>query len=144
MDKFNVPDPDQSSRKSHHPEEDLDTAEATDAAMNLQTSKKTGKHSSAEKLAASRPEFGERRGAQPVAGVFGRDTEGPHATGRNASPGTNQFRCSGCGRYFNTEAELRAHETECRIAKAATVGGRDSLARQDTTSHEPNDAESKE
>jgi hypothetical protein len=139
--KFNAPDSDQSARKSHPPEEDLDTGEATNATMNPQTSGKTGKHSSAEKLAASRPEFGEGRGAQPVAGAFGHDTEEPHATGRNAGPGTNQFRCSGCGRYFNTEAELRTHETECRVAKAATAGGRDSLRPQDTTPHEPNDAE---
>lgn len=142
--KFNAPDSDQSARKSHHPEEDLDTAETTDANVNVETSRKTGKHSTAEKLAASRSEFAEGRRAQPVPGAFGRDAEEQHATGRNASPGTDQFRCSGCGRYFNTQQDLRAHEPECRLAKAATAGGRDSLRQQDATSHAPNDAESKE
>lgn len=123
--KSNAPDSDQSARKSHHPNEDLDAAEAVEA--NLQTSHKSGKHSTAEKLADSRPEFADGRGAQPVDGAFGRDTEEPHRTGRNASPGTDEFRCDSCGRYFNTEPDLRAHETECRIAKAATAGGRESI-----------------
>ncbi|MGH9625158.1 MAG: hypothetical protein ACRD4G_12570 [Bryobacteraceae bacterium] len=122
--KFNAPDSDQSARKSHHPNEDLDTAES---AANLQTSHKSGKHSAAEKLAASRPEFADGRGGQPVDGAFGHDTEEPHTTGRNASPGTDQYRCGACGRFFNTEADLRAHETECRAAKAATAGGRESI-----------------
>lgn len=34
-----------------------------------------------------------------------------------ASPGTNQFQCKACGRYFNTEGEFRAHEAECEAAK---------------------------
>lgn len=142
--KFNAPDSDQSARKSHHPEEDLDTAEATNSNLNAQTSNKAGKHSTVEKLAASRPEFAEGRGAQPVPGAFGHDTEELHPVGRNASPGTDQFRCSGCGRYFNTKQELLSHEPECRLAKAATAGGRDSLHQQDATPHAPNDAESKE
>lgn len=142
--KFNAPDSDQSARKSHHPDEDLDTAEATDATANAQTSHKSGKHSTAEKLAASRPEFAEGRAAQPVDGAFGHDTEEPHPTGRNAGPGTDQYRCSGCGRYFNTSQELTAHEPECRMAKAATASGRDSLRREDAVPHQPNDAESKQ
>jgi hypothetical protein len=35
-----------------------------------------------------------------------------------ASPGTNQFRCDACGRYFNSESELREHEKSCQTAKA--------------------------
>jgi hypothetical protein len=60
-----------------------------------------------------------------------------------ASPGTNQFRCNACGRYFNTQQELSAHEPECRTAKVSTNTGREELERQDATPHEPNDAESK-
>jgi hypothetical protein len=89
----------------------------------LQTSGKSGKHSSAEKLAASRPGFGAGRGAQPVSGAFG-DDPNHVVTGREAGPDTNQFRCETCGRYFNTREELSEHETECRIAKQATGAGR--------------------
>ncbi len=60
-----------------------------------------------------------------------------------ASPGTNQFRCNACGRYFNTEAELRTHEPECRAAKMTTEEGARELQEQDRTPHEPNDAETK-
>lgn len=123
--KTNYPDSDQSTRKSHFPHRDEDVAEATDRTENVQTSTKTGKHSTAEKLSASRPEFGEGRGAQPVDGAFGSDEEGQHVTtGRLAGPGTNQFRCDSCGRYFNTQEELSQHERECRLAKAATPAGR--------------------
>lgn len=61
-----------------------------------------------------------------------------------ASPGTNQFRCNACGRYFNTQQELSAHEVECRAAKESTSTGRQNLAEQDAAPHQPNDAESKE
>lgn len=61
-----------------------------------------------------------------------------------ASPGTNQFRCNACGRYFNTASELRQHETECRAAKVATSEGARELREQDSVPHQPNDAESKE
>lgn len=61
-----------------------------------------------------------------------------------ASPGTNQFRCNACGRYFNTEMELRQHEPECRAAKLATEEGARELREQDRKPHQPNDAESKE
>jgi hypothetical protein len=115
------PKSDQSVRKSHPAPGDMDSGESSDRTLNAQTSTKTGKHSSAEKLSASRPNFGEGRGAQPVDGAFGREeNQKTHRTGRGASPGTNQYRCETCGRYFNAEAELLAHETECRIAKAAT------------------------
>jgi hypothetical protein len=60
-----------------------------------------------------------------------------------AAPGTNQFRCNACGRYFNTSEELSSHEVECRPAKQATRTGADNLAEEDRTRHEPNDAESK-
>jgi hypothetical protein len=39
-----------------------------------------------------------------------------------ANPGTNQFRCEACGRHFNTEGELKAHEVECVAAKASGAG----------------------
>ena len=42
-----------------------------------------------------------------------------------ASPESNQFRCRSCGRHFNTEAELRAHERECAAAKATGSGNRE-------------------
>ncbi|HLH03088.1 MAG TPA: hypothetical protein VKX25_09980 [Bryobacteraceae bacterium] len=123
--KTNPPDSDETARRKHP---DAEAEAADDDELNastegLQTSTKSGKHSSAEKLAASRPEFGTGRGAVPVDGAFGRDTE-PHAvTGREAGPGTNQFRCDSCGRFFNSEEELREHAVECQLAKAATQRG---------------------
>lgn len=120
--KTNAPDSDETARRKHPDAAAEPIPDASADISGLQTSNKSGKHSSAEKLAASRPEFGTGRGAVPVDGAFGKDTE-PHATpGRNASPGTNQFRCESCGRYFNTEEELREHATECQLAKAATRG----------------------
>ena len=71
--KTNYPDSDQSSRKGHAAEGTKEVAESFDRPDGKrQTSHKSGKHSSAEKLSASRPEFGEGRGAQPVDGAFGR------------------------------------------------------------------------
>jgi tRNA(Ile2) C34 agmatinyltransferase TiaS len=61
-----------------------------------------------------------------------------------ASPGTNEYRCNACGRYFNTPEELSSHEVECRAAKQATPEGARELAEQDATPHLPNDQESKE
>ena len=141
--KGNLPDSDESARRQHPFTGDELAEDASSDIEGLQTSNKSGKHSSVEKLAASRPEFGAGRGAQPVSGAFG-DDESHKATGRNAGPNTNQFRCSGCGRYFNTAAELSAHETECRAAKAATGWGRENLEEEDRTPHPANDAESKE
>jgi hypothetical protein len=125
MKKTNAPDSDESARK-RHPDAAADLMEDVDSAPSgLQTSNKSGKHSSAEKLAASRPEFGTGRGAVPVDGAFGANVDETHeVTGRNASSNTNQFRCESCGRYFNTQSELSAHETECRLAKEATPAGR--------------------
>jgi hypothetical protein len=119
--KTNSPDSDESARKKHpdaaaDPIPDADT----DHLEGLQTSNKSGKHSSAEKLAASRPEYGTGRGAVPVDGAFGRDTEPHPITGRRASPGTNQVQCASCGRYFNTQEELEQHARECALAKAAS------------------------
>ncbi len=53
----------------------------------------------------------------------------------NAGPETNQFRCNACGRWFNTQAELSAHEVECRAAKVTTETGRHDLEQQDRTPH---------
>jgi hypothetical protein len=124
MEKTNAPDSDESARK-RHPDAADDPMPDVDTSVDLQTSNKSGKHSSAEKLAASRPGFGTGRGAVPVDGAFGANTDEPHQiTGRNAGPNTNQFHCESCGRYFNTQTELWAHEIECRLAKQATRAGR--------------------
>lgn len=141
--KTDLPDSDETARKKHPyaGDEKMDDIDA--ASPDLQTSNKSGKHSSVEKLSASRPEFGAGRGAQPVSGAFG-DDPSHVVTGRNAGPGTNQFRCNSCGRYFNTQGELSEHETECRTAKVATTEGREELKKEDSRPHQPNDAESKE
>jgi hypothetical protein len=140
--KSNFPDSDETARSQHPYTGDEPIEDASTDIEGLQTSNKSGKHSSVEKLAASRPELGSGRGAQPVSGAFG-DDESHQVTGRNAGPNTNQFRCNACGRYFNSEGELSAHEPECRLAKAATSSGRESLQHEDATPHASNDAESK-
>ena len=120
--KTNYPDSDETAR-SKHPESDAGDdvlPNVDEETSGLQISNKSGKHSSVEKLAASRPEFGSGRGAKPVDGAFGRDEEGQRPTGRNASPGTNRYRCETCGRFFNTASELSEHAIECSTAKAAT------------------------
>jgi hypothetical protein len=58
-----------------------------------------------------------------------------------AGPGTNQFRCDACGRYFNTADELRVHEPECRLAKETTAAGRKTLEREELRPHDPNDVD---
>lgn len=74
MEKRNFPDSDQSARKPipnlQSEEEDIDTQ-----LEGRQISNKTGKRSSAEKLASSRPEFGNSPGASPVSGASGKDDE---------------------------------------------------------------------
>ena len=126
--KTDIPDSDRSARNAHTPADDLDTEGTTDETVNLQTSNKTGKHSAVEKLSASRPEYGEGRGAVPVDGAFGHDEDREHhAVGRDADPGTNQFKCESCGRYFNTAQELSTHSVECRAAKSSTAEGRAEL-----------------
>lgn len=115
-----VPDSDETARHR-----DAAADEMTDDSADItgrQTSNKTGKHSSAEKLAASRPEFGSSPGAKPVDGAFG--DASPQEAGlrgpRLSLEGSNQFHCESCGRYFNTQAEFSSHEIECRTAKLAT------------------------
>lgn len=137
--KTNLPDSDESARGKHAYAGDEQIEDASENIEGLQTSNKTGKHSSAEKLAASRPEFGSAAGAKPVDGAFGNDPD--HAvTGRLAGPETNEFRCNACGRFFNSKGELSSHEGECRLAKAATASGQESLQHEDSTSHPRNDA----
>ena len=63
-----IPDSDQTARhKDAATEDTLENPEVTGG----QTSNKSGKHSSAEKLAASRPEFGTSPGAHPKPGAHG-------------------------------------------------------------------------
>lgn len=125
MEKTNFPDSDESARKRHPDAADDLIPDADTSIDDLQTSNKSGKRSSAEKLAASRPGFGTGRGAVPVDGAFGANVDEMHEfTGRNAASNTNQFQCESCGRFFNTETELSAHEIECRLAKQATAAGR--------------------
>lgn len=50
-----------------------------------------------------------------------------------AGPDTNRFRCNACGRWFNEQHELAAHEVECRNAKVATEAGRQDLEHEDAT-----------
>lgn len=117
--KTDLPDSDETARHNH-PNSADDNPTDIDTSYIPQTSNKSGKHSSVEKLAASRPEFGAGRGAQPVSGAFGDDPN--HViTGRRAGPDTNRFRCESCGRFFNTEQELAEHQPECQLAKAATT-----------------------
>lgn len=56
--KTNPPDSDQSARKSNASMSDEMVADAVVESTDLQTSHKTGKHSTVEKLAASRPNTG--------------------------------------------------------------------------------------
>ena len=121
MEKTNFPDSDESARSKHPDASDSNVSDADTSVAGLQTSNKSGKRSSAEKLAASRPEFGTGRGAVPVDGAFGNDDQPHEVRGRLAGSDTNQFRCDTCGRYFNTQEELSQHEPECRLAKAATA-----------------------
>jgi hypothetical protein len=136
--KSNRPDSDEAAREKHKFAGDEQIPDASPDIEGLQTSNKMGKHSSVEKLAASRPEFGASPGARPVDGAFGDDLDHP-ISGREAAPDTNQFRCNACGRYFNSEEELTSHEQECRLAKAATASGRKMLQREDATPHMKND-----
>jgi len=79
-----VPDSDTTARKKH--EDDTAIDETLDNTDGRQTSQKTGKHSSVEKMAASRPEFAESPGAHPVPGADGdpgKDHE-PTPEGTNA------------------------------------------------------------
>jgi hypothetical protein len=33
-----------------------------------------------------------------------------------ASPGTSEFRCEMCGRFFNTQGEIDEHQADCEQA----------------------------
>lgn len=125
--KTDSPASDETARAKHAYAGDEAMADVSDDIDGLQTSNKSGKHSSVQKLAASRPEFGTGRGAQQVSGAFG-DDPNHQITGRNAQPDMNHFRCRGCGRYFDTAETLSDHETECLLAKAATPSGAKSIA----------------
>jgi len=84
-----IPDSDVTARKRNGETDEAGGATITDQ---LQTSNKTGKHSSVEKLAASRPEFGESPGAHPKSGAFGNPTpeeDTEHPLGSNGSRGLN-------------------------------------------------------
>ncbi len=39
-------------------------------------------------------------------------------------PGTNRYHCDACGRYFNTEGELRAHQRECVAAQQSEAANK--------------------
>jgi hypothetical protein len=71
--KTNFPDSDESARRTNPPQDDEMDTNPDDAVDGLQVSGKSGKHSTTEKLAASRPNFGTGRGAEPVDGAFGKD-----------------------------------------------------------------------
>lgn len=55
-----------------------------------------------------------------------------------------KFRCSSCGRYFATQAELSVHEPECRTAKASTAQGRAEMEAEDQAERLPDDQHTKE
>ena len=133
MSKKGVKIPD-SDLRARHAQNDVAVEADEQPLENLddfQTSNKAGGHSTVEKLAASRTEFSPRSSAGPVAGAFG--------TGEPEPSGTGQFRCNACGRFFDVESDLRAHEPECRAAKQATNEGAQELEREDRTLHPPND-----
>lgn len=71
--KMNFPDSDESARHNNPPQEDEMDTNPADAIDGLQVSGKSGKHSTSMKLAASRPNFGTGRGAEPVDGASGKD-----------------------------------------------------------------------
>ena len=74
--KTALPDSDQSARqKNAREQEEENWNEVTDVVKTTQTSHKSGKHSTAEKLAASQPEFGEGRSAKPADGASGSEEE---------------------------------------------------------------------
>jgi hypothetical protein len=76
--KTNLPGSDQSARSKHaetREQERENWNEITDVVTPLKTSNNSAKHSSAEKLAASRSESSEGSQAQAVSGVFGSEDE---------------------------------------------------------------------
>jgi hypothetical protein len=112
--------------RARHQDEDILDELMDDLPENIegrQISNKAGLHSTAQKLAASRPEFG------------------PRGTKAAEQAGTGRFRCPSCGRYFDAEATLKMHEPECRIAKVATREGERELELDEKTPHAPNDSD---
>jgi len=73
--KTNFPDSDQSNRRGYPPAEYENPPAEDGGDLDLQTSHKSGKHSSVLKEAASRPDSGKGRGAEHVAGAFGSDNQ---------------------------------------------------------------------
>jgi hypothetical protein len=73
--RTNYPDSDQSNRRGYPPEEYENPPAEEGGGLDLQTSHKSGKHSSVVKEAASRPESGEGRKAGHVSGAFGSNNE---------------------------------------------------------------------
>lgn len=100
-----TPDSDQTAR--HRSEDLTDLSDFPDNIEGLQTSNKTGKHSSVEKLAASRSDFAPRPSVHPDL----------------VDENMPSVRCPYCGRAFYTESDLSDHEVECRLAKEATHRG---------------------
>ena len=85
-----IPDSDVTARK--RPSGGDNPGMDTEKLEGLQTSSKTGKHSSVQKLAASRPEFGDAPGAHPKGGAFGDPspkTGKEHPAGSPGSKGLN-------------------------------------------------------
>jgi hypothetical protein len=80
--KTNPPDSDLTARKRQGVR-DLEKSE--EGAATPETSNKTGKHSSVEKLAASRPEFAAAPGAKAKPGSFG---DGRAKKGREPATGS--------------------------------------------------------
>lgn len=78
-----IPDSDQMARPKHNQSDDQDTT--ADNAIG-QTSGKSGKHSSAEKLAASRPEFGESSTHHAAHGASGSGDENNSDVTRDENP----------------------------------------------------------
>jgi hypothetical protein len=78
-----IPDSDVTARKRSSAADD--PGPDANPIDDLQTSNKSGKHSSVKKLAASRPEFAEAPGAHPKAGAFG---DGTPNKGRDRPAGT--------------------------------------------------------
>jgi hypothetical protein len=80
-----IPDSDQSPRR----QTDESSTERASRELPGDSSNKSGKHSSVQKLAASRPEFGTGAGAKHVDGAFGKqeDQRAPQRVPRNRTKG---------------------------------------------------------
>lgn len=81
--KTNIPNSDRTARKRSEAQDEARSDGSS--AVEPQTSNKSGKHSSVEKLAASRPEFAAAPGAKAKPGSFG---DGRAKKGGEASAST--------------------------------------------------------